>query len=272
MDDIWVLKTDEGFLRSRQATIESVLRALVLDLNTAKTDVLGGPELWGEVNQITHSAVEAGLEASPPDTGPLDELLQTLSGDPENQSVTAFRFACRRMRDHSLFDHVDDLLDVAHRAPHAADSLARLFRESGVYRDMYSWYLRYWKGDWSTTDWAIAQYGTIFPSERTRKPLRERYAKEIAAPGGSLALTSLAAERLASMDPDTYRAAIRAGLESADRPLIRRSLALAAVMCGEERSLVRRALREFKANQSTLDLLEETRFKAPKTVKDFSGN
>ncbi len=272
MDDIWVLKTDPGTLRERQTAIEAILRSLGLDMNISKTDVLGGKDLWADVARITHSAVEAGLQADPQDTQPLEELLESMVEDPEHMSATTFRFACRRMRDHSLFEHVEQLAEVAHRAPHAADSLARLFRESGVYRELYSWYLKYWKGGWSTTDWSVAQLGTMFPSERTRKPLRERYAEEISIPGTSLALTSLAAERLASKDPDAYRSAIRASLQTADRPLVRRSLALAAVMSGEERSFVRRALGEFKANASTLRFLEETRFRPPKTIKDFSGN
>lgn len=272
MDDIWVFRRDTAKLRAIQKDIEALLRELGLDMNIAKTEVLEGAALWHEVAQVTHSAVEEALCNAPPEEGPLDELIDRLVESPEEQSATAFRFALRRMRDFGLYSRVHDLRKIAHRAPHAADSLARLFRASGEYRDMYGWFTTYWRSSWSTTDWAVAQFGTMFPTSRTRKRLADRYAKEVASPSGSLALVSLAAQRLAVKDPDYYRSALRAAIKDSSRPLERRALAMAALHCREERSFLRSALGELRENAATLAMLEERKFAPFKIVADYSGS
>jgi hypothetical protein len=271
MDDIWVFGRDPGKLREHQIEIQIVLRELGLDMNIAKTDVLEGAELHSEVLELEYSAVEGAMLGDPKDFQPLDGLVEKLVGNPEHSTRSAFKFALRRMRDHAHYSQVDSLIGIAERAPHAADALARVFRDSGRYRDLYSWYLRYRRGAWSALDWSAAQFGTMFPSNRVRKGLAEHFAEVVATPGGSLAMTSLAAERLAAKDPDQYRSAIRASLRASPTPLERRTLALAALACGEERTYLRLALKDHRENAPLLEFLEDRAFKPLRSTPDFSG-
>ena len=129
----------------------------------------------------------------------------------------------------------------------------------------------YWKGNWSSIDWAVAQLGTMFPENRVRKPLADRFATCVATPGENLALKALAAQRLASKDPNLYRAALRAGVKASVEPMERRVLVLASLACGEERKFLRSSLGDFKENQVLLELLEDRNFVPVPVAKDFSG-
>lgn len=112
----------------------------------------------------------------------------------------------------------------------------------------------------------------MFPQNRVRKPLAERFAEVVEAPGGSLAIKSLAAQRLSAFrTPNAYRGAIRNGLKLSNHPLERRVLALAALACGEERAFLRRSLRDFEENQLLLEMIEDRNFKPFKVPADFSG-
>jgi hypothetical protein len=98
----------------------------------------------------------------------------------------------------------------------------------------------------------------------------EQYLSEALATGqSSLLLSAVAAARLASWSPDIARVSIREASQRATDPLLRRTLALAAVSAGEERRFVRDLLGEFVENEVTLAMLEQRRFKAPKASADF---
>ncbi|MEZ5375584.1 MAG: RNA-directed DNA polymerase [Acidimicrobiales bacterium] len=270
MDDIWVFRRDVGELRTMQAQIEGILRDLGLDINIAKTAVLEGEDLRAEILNFAHSAAETSLLGDPKDYQPLRDLIDLLIASPESSNRSTFKFTFRRMREHAVDYRLDDLVEVAHRAPHAADAYARLFRDSETYKDLHGWFVKHWKSSWAVSDWSVASLATMFPVANIRKPMRELLASHISQPGGSLAKTSFAASRLAIKDPENYRAAIRAALKNSDHPLERRVLALAALSCGEERQLVKKALKEFSANQVTLEMLMATNFRTPKMIPDLA--
>ncbi len=271
MDDIWIFRRDEGELRQFQREVESLLRDLKLDMNSAKTSVLSGEPLRAEVLNFARSAVDADLSDEPIDDTSLREMIDRIIEEPEATSRSTIRFAFRRMRDHQIEHRIHDLVDIYHKAPHAADAFARLFRDSGAYRDLHSWYVRYWKSNWSVSDWATAELGTMIPSTNVRKALREQFAAYIANPGGSLSLTSLAAQRLSAKAPSDFRSALRAAVKASEHPLELRALALASLACDEERQFIRTALSNFKENQPLLLMLEDTSFRPPPVAKDFGG-
>jgi len=122
MDDVWIFGRDASSLRKTQYDIESILRELGLDMNIAKTDVLEGDDLHSEILRFEHSAVDGALMGDPKDVGPLEDLVRELVNDPEHRSRSSFKFALRRLRDHDVYEQIDDLVGIAARAPHAADA------------------------------------------------------------------------------------------------------------------------------------------------------
>lgn len=271
MDDVWLFGEDAAELRSAQLELQRELEAIGLRMNFAKTDVLEGDALVAEARQIEHSAVDDGLIGEPVDRGPLNELIDALLGRPEHASRTSVRFACSRMREHEALDRVGDMVDKADRMPHGADHLSRLFRESEAWRDLDRWYLDYRSGAWASIDWSVAQLGTMFPSDTSVTGVAEAFGEILASANSSLPVTTLAAQRLAAWDEDAARLSIREASRSADQPLERRSLALAALAAGEGRKFVKGLLNEFEDNSVTLSMLEETGFKAPKVLRDFAA-
>ena len=270
MDDIWLFNNDGGVLRKAQVDIQGILREIGLDMNFAKTEVLEKEKLILKAHELEHSAVDNGFMGPPINEKPLMDLIDKLLEKPETASRTSIRFVATRMYRHRALDRVDDLIDQAHRMPHGADHLARLFNRSQRWRGLADWYLRYSRSPWASIEWALAQFGTMFPSNKNNRDLADFFGNSLSRGKSSLPLTSLAAQRLASWDADTARAVIREARFRSNHPLERRSLALAGLMANEEHRLIRQLLNEFEENRVTLDMLESSGWKPPRLVSDFN--
>jgi hypothetical protein len=270
MDDIWLFGGDLGLLRKAQVDLQATMRDLGLNMNLAKTDVVWGEELERRATNLEHSAVDGALIrlGSP---APLNERLDTILARPEFAPRTTIKFVTLRMRQHEIFDRVDEIVDVAARMPHGADALARLFRDSGAWRDLEGWYVWYQESPWGAIDWSVSQFGTMFPSSDGGGGAVQGRLAEVLIQDPSLAVLSLCAQRLAAWDPDDARFAIRDAAERADHPLERRALALAALNAGEERALARGLLTEFEENAVTLEMMEARNFTAVNPKLDYEG-
>ena len=203
---------------------------------------------------------------------PLTDLVEKLLLNPELSSPSSIRFATVRMRQHSQFDQVNDFADNAMRMPHGSPALARLFRDSDFWRDMQEWFVDYEQTGWGKIDWAVAQFGRMFPTgEKPSQPLVDHMA-ECLSRGSPLALTALAAQRLAAWTADSARQVIRARMDAATHPLERRVLALAALSVQEEPGLIRALLDEYEENSVTLRMIEQRDFQPLPVKPDFSGD
>lgn len=171
MDDIWLFVDDPALARRAQMELQAAAQSLGLNLNSAKTDVLEGDDVAEQAREIEHSAVDEAIGVAPPDYVPLEELIDRLLDSPERASRTSLKFATQRMREGGHNYRVSDLALAAKRMPHAADALARLFKQVFTHGSMQDWYLDYAASDWATHEWSVAQLGRIFPSGKAvRKP------------------------------------------------------------------------------------------------------
>jgi hypothetical protein len=272
MDDIWVFGSDPGSLRSIQVALNEAMRSLELHMNTGKTKLLEGPDVVAQAIEIEHSAVDDALDSSPSDTGPLDELVEKILRQREESSRTSIRFATERMRRSRHFRKVPNLAANAERLPHAADALARLFRDAGQATGMEDWYLEYCKSPWARVEWPIAQFGTMFPSKGPAgKPLREYFSSTLADGKSGLPLTALAAQRLARWQAREARVVISDAIRRSDSPSHRRVLALAGLAAGCSKTQVSRWLEEFPENRVTLEMLKARSFQKPPQKPDFEA-
>jgi hypothetical protein len=250
------------------------MRDLGLEMNSGKTDVLEDEELGEALQHLERSAVDSALAESPRSEQPLNELLDEVLEDPEHAERTTIAFATTRMRTHKIFARVDEFAEHAHRMPHGADHLARLFRDSAAYRGLGSWYVEYAASRWGTVEWAVAQLGTMFPTKgAVDGEVREFLVETVVRRPPSLALFSLAVQRLAAWDPDEARYAVKDAASKLEHPLFRRSVALAGIAAGATRTETRKLLSEFEENRLTLRMLEEANFRktSVRPKADFEG-
>lgn len=274
MDDIWLFGEDEGYLRGLQLELQRALRSIGLELNTAKTDVFLGSDAHDEAEKLDLTGLDYLLSMEPPSPPALNEfnaLIGQLTAAPERANRTTIKFVTTRMRNHELYQELPNFIESAPRMPQGADSLARLFRDSGESRNLVNWYLDYATGPWGKIDWTVAQLGTMFSSSPSIPIGLEEFFSGLLMNNRSLALTALGAQRLAASDTGDVRYTIREAATLSDNPMQRRVLALGALQAGESRLVVRRILSEFEENAVTLEMLEDRGFRRPKPSADFLG-
>ncbi len=275
MDDIWLFGRGPGRLRKAQLHLMDELRQLGLEMNMGKTSVLDDNEVVEDAQRIEHSAVDSALSALPKDpraAAPLDELIDRLLTKPEMADRTSVRFATTRMRANRLFGRVDDFRKKTHRMPHCADILARLFRDSGQWEALQSWYPKYAASSWAVSDWSVAQLGTMFPSSRVGSGEVRDYLAERLIGHPPLEIAGLASQRLPAWDRDVAIESMREAAKVADTPQVRRVLALGSATAREERVRVRKLLSEFEENAVTLAFLDARQYRPVKPKPDFEGN
>jgi hypothetical protein len=272
MDDIWLFGSDPGYLRRAQMHLQDVLESLGLHMNGSKTALLEGDEMREAAREIEHYNVDAALDAEPPDTQPLADLVMKIASNPSIASPTAIRFATVRMRDHDAYDQATTVANVAHLMPQGAPHLARLFRDSGLWRDMGDWFAKYRDSNWGRVQWALSEYATMFPSHGTTMPSVQSALEQSVEYFDSISLFTAAAQRLSVWDRDTARSLFREVAKKSAHPLQRRVIALAALNAGEERGFVRNVLSEFEENAPTLALLEHRYFRPLDVSADYEGD
>lgn len=262
MDDIWIFGRRASALREAQISIQAGMRELGLEMNFGKTAVLHGDDLDEAIFHLEHSAVDAGLaDENGPDAGPLGALIDRVLASPESADRTTIRFMAHRMRTHGLFDRLGDIAGSVERMPQGADHLARLFRDSGYWRDLQEWYVTYAKRWHSRLPWTVAQLGTMFPTKgEVGAGVADFFHGVLSAAGAPLPLLSVAAQRLAAWDPSEAKTLIRVLAQDESRALAMRSLALAALHAGATQNIVRRMLQQNEENELVLAMLEDTNF------------
>jgi hypothetical protein len=271
MDDIWLFGNNEARLRLAQVEVSEAMRSIGLEMNIAKTNLLEGDEAEREVQQREHSAVDAGLQLDDPDYAPLDMLITSALASPETAARTTIRFVTRRMRQTGRFERVPGFANVAERMPHAADILARLFRDSDYWRELDEWLVEYAGSDWAVSEWSVAQFSTMFPSHEDVPDSISSFLADRVLANSSLPMLAVAAQRVSAWEPDDARVLIRERAENTAHPQERRILALSAVAAGEEPGFVRGLLSEFEENAPTLEMLKARRFRRVPGAPDFTG-
>lgn len=273
MDDLWIFAPDEGFLRTQQVEIHRSARDLGLDLNSGKTELLDQSSAIDRVRSFEHSAVDDSVKHGRLlDENLFPAFVQRIADLGEYASRTDIHFAMTRIRRSGRYDLMDMLWPLIHRMPHGADHFARGVRDSGAWRGAVDWYIDYKSGDWSTFDWAVAQFGTMFPANldgiERLDVLTEGWAEDVIALK-ELPLLALASSRLASWEPGFALETIRVAGEGCDDPLKRRVLALAALDAGENSIRISSFLGEYRENYPLLELLRAREFARFQLTADY---
>lgn len=269
MDDIWLFGDDEGDLRLAQLELESAMRQLGLNMNTAKTTILSNGDLEDAARQRQHSGVEAQLTKTAGDeTSELEELVAHLVGKPEGTSRSTYRFVMGQVEEFGLEEIARQVIPIAHRAPHAADSLADAFRRLGLWRELGDWYLWYRQSSWVQA-LSHAHFGRMFPRDEPALTAELADIFEEDSASKDMSVSTVAFSRLVAWDDGRARQCLREAATGAEHPLLRRNLALTALDAREERAFVRRLLRAHAENAPLLELVEERHFEPFKMWAGF---
>ncbi len=274
MDDLWIGGDDGMTLRMIQLELQDILNRRGLRLNAGKTELLHGERLLRQVHEIEHSAVDSALAKPSKDEGPLNEMVDSLLAEPDVASRTSLRFATTRIRKHQTFNLANGFVDAAMRLPHGADHLARLFRDSGQWRQLQQWYIDQVNQYGRNLTWTTYHLGTMFPSNETPGNLLIKFWADALANGSLPPLhVPLVAQRLASWEPITARNAIRAASRQAayEHPFVIRALALAGRAANIPAAETGQLLHQFVENEVTLQYLNARKMRAPQPTNDFAG-
>lgn len=274
MDDVWLFCDNRHCLRRIQLEFQQCLSELGLHINAGKTRLYEHDDLKRHVKEYENSAADQGLESEGRDTMPLEEIIETILYDPELAPRTKIRFATSRMRKHKIFNHVGSFADLAHRLPHGADHLARLFRDSEAWRDLSDWYSEV---AWRFQDdlpWVSYQLATMFPSsgEPSRRVI-DYFADGLSSGDLPEIMVPVAAERLSAWDSDNARLVLQEAVRLGryESPFACRSLAFAGLAAGVPRLTIQRMLGQFQETIIVRQFLDARNFKPAQVSRDFGG-
>jgi hypothetical protein len=269
MDDIWVFGKDEGRLRRLQVDLQHAARDANLELNSAKTALLEGPDLAEEALRVNQSSIEDALIGDKPDLEPLEALIDQIIEFPESTDRTLIHFAMVRMRSFKAAGRLADLVDVAPRMPHGSDHLARAFRAFGLWKDLDDWYVEHLNSDWGSFDWSSAQLCTMFPSSSSQSQKVVDALMAVLDRRPQLPMQAVALQRLIKWAPESLRDFIRSRADQWDHPLERRLLGLTSAALREPRRRTRALLGAYEENGLTLKAVADRDFKPLPVVSDF---
>jgi Reverse transcriptase (RNA-dependent DNA polymerase) len=262
IDNIWIFSGSLATVRSAEARLRETLAGLGLQMNLAKTQLLQGEDIGSEVELATHAKAEAALSDPIRASHALNELVDRFLANPEHADRTWVRLATSCMKTQGSLGRIQELMAVVARMPHCSDILAMLFRTSGQWRQLEDWYIEFVTRAEGWTAWSLAELTRMFPNDEPPGAIVQEYVATRLIEAPSFEGAAVAAQRLAAWDPLRGREAIRATERIADDPYVRRVLALAAIMCGEDRPNVRKLLSDFEENAVTLAMLEAREFRA----------
>ena len=222
-----------------------------------KTAVLSGKGLVRAAASLELSAIDGELIES---DGHHSPSLETLIEEKLRQSrkhTTHSHRLCGHPdagSSHQQFAHVARFEERCHLMPHAADALGRLFRDSGAHLNA-GWDAPLARRFMHASDWAVAQLGTMFPvGERLSGDIVELFESDFLN-SGSVALTGLAAQRLATWEGIKAREPIRACGRSTESAHIRRIVALTDLSLDLDRDFIDGLLADVAECRPTQEML-----------------
>jgi hypothetical protein len=272
MDDMWLFGTDASTMRRAQIELQSAARSIGLQLNSAKTEVYEGNDVFVHAMNIEHSAVDGALEANSKDEKPLEEMIDRILSDPEKASRTTVKFAINRMLKHGVRYRQLEFVKASPRMPHCADSLAKLFSHRFTQASLGEWFMSQTSSDWLQFEWSTSFY--ILMLDSNTKPVRgvlDYAAHHVEDANISVQLLSACAQRLVAWDRTLARTAIRAGMARAANPQHRRILALASLSAGESGRQVGTWLRQQHENDLTQKMLAREHHAPPPVLGSYAS-
>lgn len=280
MDDIWVFGGDFEELRDCQLDMQNELRSIGLEINLGKTRYFEGDEVLRNIARqelgradapvvFAASGIQFEYEV---DFEELGHLVAEMGDNPDRTDRTVYSYVCNRLGRNRICAWMDELTEIARRAPHAADHFSRLFARNGHWRELDVWWTDFASSDIGRNHlpWTVAQLGTMFPSVDGNDIVADFLCTQLERSATMpLEMAALAAHRLPFGRPDDAPALLREFSSQTPSPMCRRLGAIALYNSGEDMQRIRSILGEFEENRATLSMLEARRGKSIVAAYDF---
>lgn len=263
MDDISLYSDDRSALMSALGALVSAVGELGLELNAIKT-VLGES---ANLSPVASGALEVTLPAFD-----LEEFFAEVSKDPREVERHDIARVCAMFRHNKAFERVKDLAAAADKMPQGADHLARVFRDSGQWRELERWFLMYAMQHRLPSDWSVQAWALMFPTGASGDEIRELadfFASELQNHRLSLIALPLACRRMRDWCAEDALDILRGSAEAAQTPFEMRALAFTAVSAGIARGEVESWLAGFPECSFSARFLRHYDYMPPKLAKDF---
>ena len=284
MDDISA-EGDEAALFRLFLEIQAGARQVGLELNSSKTGIYPGPEIYDRIESEDRARVEPTTVGSlirgeyvddafsPVEHDELLALEDQLLSNPDVASRSDGKLALRSLREYEIFDRLPEWIEAAHRVPHLADSLSRYFADArlknadGIDRHE-EWFLNYVTTPWGRLDWARAQHALAFSSEDMPAGVVGLLWSWLET-GTDVQTIAVATQRLASHDGRRFRTTVRQRIDSVADPLLLRVFGLGLVTAGDTQQMVKSILSRSPYTNLTLKYLESVSWRIPTSPIDF---
>ena len=272
LDDISVFAATEAEARRHQLRLNDVVREMGLELNSAKTAVLGEADAEREILELELRTIAYALKLRD-DPTPLHARLEQIEASPSAQPRTVLNFVCSRIIEHELIDEAERILAIVDRAPHAADHAARMAQMLELHHGRSGWFTTYYKSEFARVRWAPGRLLLMFPlSERPEPALIDLAASALSDAGAGPVMLAAAATRLVGWLQRDAIDLLRAAIEKSETALNVRVLAMAALSAGESHARVARQIRRFDDLAATSKYLEATDYRTPRLHRSFGAS
>lgn len=288
MDDIYVTG-EESTLYKFFLDFQSRVRELGLEANASKSHL-------GRLKEIRQDVLLEGLQEVPIPVKKRVEILENGSdvveaaveemdiewlrrleksalNRPFIHPPATIKVILKTLRKHKEYGRFEQWLEYAEKLSHVADALGRYFRDAmredprklGAYCD---WYSGYRATEWAAIQWSSAQFALAIPGANGLPAYRDVMAEWLER-GSDLHQISVAAQRLAQIDPAATKDIIRRRLDDEARPIFQRIYSLALLNARDERSLISRTIKQDASNVVTRKWLEANNYAPPKVSGDY---
>ncbi len=289
MDDISA-EGSEGALFQLMLTIQDRARQVGLELNISKTHldevarttdslrVEALREVSVELKRVRASAYTDVVETVPD----LENLLRfedEILSFPASAPRPTIKAVLHSLQKHEQYDRIQEWAASAKRMPQVADTLGRYFRAAPHFENPFEadqeplslWFTKYLKSTWGRQTWVTAQLALAFRADRLPSSVRQAL-REWLETSDDIHQIAIATQRLCESDATTARSIIRSRVDKVTDPLLLRIFALGLLQAGDDRSVVEAILHRDARNRLLHTFLNNTSWKSPAVVDDFSGN
>jgi hypothetical protein len=270
VDDVTVFSDDSDLLFKVLQDLIDILGRLGLQANPNKSQVFStaSPPKW--FSRLSVSGIEAeladehtrlvGLER-------LDELLNHVLDDPVATPRWAFGFLSRRMRVEQLTTNAYRLLAIVDKAIHAADYVARVMRETGLWPGLEEWFIQYARFRLANVDWSVQAWGLMFPGGGRPSTVSRFFEDSVLQDALRFSLiVPLASHRITKWSTSSIDA-LRAGSRTIYHELHSRALMFSRMQAGDQAAT--QITGSFPQFEATREFSQSASFEIPTSVGDF---
>ncbi|WP_181439599.1 RNA-directed DNA polymerase [Curtobacterium sp. MCBD17_032] len=265
--------------------VQAAARNAGLEINASKTHITSAQqksiEFERENQRIIRTEVDVVDDDYPDLTMTLISDAELLAAEdavltkPKSQSRSELGLVLRSLWRSRRFGRVAEWIDASRWIPHGADHLSRYLREAGnagavTVDALNTWFVDEHTSNWPHTDWVAAQHATAIAADAMSENSVALLRSWLSDSQNAQKL-AVAVQRLASIEPQATRRALRSRIDGVYDPIQVRLLTLGLLASGAPISAVTEHLNRTPSLKLLTRYLVNHKWKLPSVPDDFAG-